>query len=68
MFWITNVRQLDKGVKIKVYPIPIINDILRKRTGYKFFAKLDILMQYYTFELDDESQYLCTIVVPFRNF
>jgi hypothetical protein len=55
---ISNLRQLYKVVRLKQYPLPIITDILRKCSGYKLFTKLDISMQYYTFELDKGSKNL----------
>jgi hypothetical protein len=42
--WISNLRQLNKVIRCKQYPLPIITDILRKYSGYKFFTKLDVGM------------------------
>ena len=60
--WISDLSQLNTWIKHKQYPLLIITDILRKHTGYQFSTKLDISMQYYTFELDAESQDLCIII------
>ncbi len=66
--WISNLSQLNKVIRCMQYPLLIITDVLRKRSGYKFFTKLDVSMQYYTFELDEESQDFCTIVTPFGKY
>jgi hypothetical protein len=66
--WISNLCQLNKVMRHKQYPLSIITDMLHKPSGYKFFANLDVSMQYYTFELDEESQDLCTIITPVGKY
>ena len=65
MRWVSDFRELNHVLKRKVYPIPRIHELLRKRKGYQYYTKLDISMQHYTFELDNESQDYCMIATPF---
>lgn len=66
--FVSDFRQLNKLIKRKVWRLPRIQDILKKRTGYKFFTKLDLSMFFYTFEMDEAAKDLCAIVTPFGNY
>lgn len=59
--WISDFRALNKAIRRKKYPLPRIQDILNRSSGYKFFTK-------HSFVLDDKSSDLCTINTPFGMF
>jgi hypothetical protein len=66
--WITDFRELNKFLKRRVYPLPFIQDVLHRRSGYKYFTKIDLTMFYFNLELDEASKELCTIVTPYGKF
>ncbi|XP_023243412.1 uncharacterized protein K02A2.6-like [Centruroides sculpturatus] len=50
-----------EAIKVDVYPLPAINDILASLSGGKVFAKLDFKEAYFQFPVDQESSEILTI-------
>ncbi len=50
------------------YLLPLIQEIMHQVSGYKYFTELGTSIQYYTFELDEESQEMCIISTPFEKY
>ena len=65
---VSAVRECNKVIPQHIYLLPCIQDILNCHSGYSFFSKLDVSMQYFTFELDADSQKLCVISTSFGPF
>ena len=68
VWWVSDLRHLNTAVRRKQYPIPVIQDVIMRRAGYKYLTKLDLTMQYYALELDEEGKDLCTIITPFGEY
>ena len=58
--WVSDFRALNKVLKRKIYPIPRMHELLRKRKGYKYFTN--------TFDLEEESKDYCVIATPFSLY
>lgn len=65
---VDDLRELNKRIKRTRAQLPTIKDMLERLRSYKYLTLIDISMQYYTFELDEESSKLCVIMTPFGMF
>ena len=66
--FISDFRELNKRIKRFPFPIPNIQDLLRKLEGFKWATALDLNMGYYHIELCPDSKKLCTIVLPWGKY
>jgi hypothetical protein len=65
---LADLRELNKRIKRKPFPLPKINDLLQKLEGFAFATSLDLNMGYYHIELTPNSSRLCTIVLPWGKY
>ena len=64
---IADLRELNKRIKRKPFPIPKIQDLLLKLENFRYETSLDLNMGYYNIHLDLESQQMCVIVFPWGS-
>jgi hypothetical protein len=61
---LADLRELNKRIKRKPFPIPKINDLLQKLEGFYLVTSLDLNMGYYHIGLTPYASTLCTGVLP----
>ncbi len=65
---LTDFRRLNAQLIRKPFPLPKISDILQKLSGFRYATAIDLSMGYYHIPLDEESQRLCTTILPWGKY
>ncbi len=65
---LTDFRKLNACIVRKPFPLPKISDILLKLSGFKYATAIDLSMGYYHIPIDEESQKLCSTVLPWGKY
>ena len=65
---VDNVRELNKCIQRRIYPLPRLMGRLRRHSKWNHITLLDLTLCYYTYELDEESSWMCVPVTPFGNY
>jgi len=65
---LADLREVNKVIKRKPYPLPKITDMLQKLEGFMFATSLDLNMGYYHMLLTPFSSSLCTVVLPWGKY
>ena len=66
--FVTDFRRLNSQIKRKPYPLPKIQDLLKKMEGFQCATALNVSMGYWHIELCPETQKICTVVLPWGKY
>ena len=61
---LADLRELNKRIKRKPFPLPKISELLQKLEGFTYATSLDLKMGYYHISITPNSSRLCTVVLP----
>ena len=62
--FIADLRELNKRIKQKPFPIPKIQELLLKLEKFQYGTALGLKMGYYNIKISADSSKLCTVVFP----
>ena len=65
---LTDFRRLNDMILRKPFPLPKISDLLQKLSGFTYATAIDLSMGYYHIPLDEDSQKLCTTILPWGKY
>ena len=66
--FLSDIRELNRGVVRHPYPLPKISTILEKLDEFQYATALDLNMGYYILCLDLATLELCTIILPWGKY
>jgi transposase InsO family protein len=66
--FITDLRRLNQCLEREPFPLPLIDETLWKIQGFTFATCFDLNRGYYHFPLDEPSQKLCGLVLPWGHY
>jgi hypothetical protein len=66
--FVSDLRKLSSSLQRKPFPLPNIDDVIWKMSGFTYATCLDLNRGYYHFELDEYSSRLCGIVLPWGTY
>ena len=65
---LVDFRKLNDCILRKPFPLPKIADLLQTLTGFTYATAIDLSMGYYHIPLDEASQKLCSMVLPWAKY
>ena len=65
---IADLREVNKRIRRKPYPIPKIQELLHKLQGFQHVTSLDLNMGYYHIRLTPHASSICTVILPWGKY